>query len=63
MGLSPSAGSRYHWANKVMASGSSTLSVPTFLFLGLDAAMANGTNRVALLIECVAGVRGFHDQR
>ena len=46
-----------------MASGSSSLSVPTFLFLGLDAAMANGTNRVALLIECVAGVRGFHDQR
>ncbi|HCV85947.1 MAG TPA: hypothetical protein DGB85_05075 [Deltaproteobacteria bacterium] len=63
MGLSPSAGSGYHWANKVMASGNSTLSVPTLLFLSLDAAMANGTNRVALLIECVAGVRGFHDQR
>ncbi len=46
-----------------MASGNSTLSVPTLLFLSLDAAMANGTNRVALLIECVAGVRGFHDQR
>ena len=46
-----------------MASGGSTLSVPTLLFLGLDAATANGTNRVALLIECVAGVRGFHDQQ
>ena len=47
----------------VMAGGGSTLSVPTLLFLGLDAATANGTNRVALLIECVAGVRGFHDQQ
>ena len=46
-----------------MAGGGSTLSVPTLLFLGLDAATANGTNRVALLIECVAGVRGFHDQQ
>ena len=48
----------------VMAGGGSTLSVPTLqFFLGLDAATANGTNRVALLIECVAGVRGFHDQQ
>ena len=46
-----------------MAGGGSTLSVPTLLFLGLDAATANGTNRVALLIECVAGVRGFYDQQ
>ena len=46
-----------------MAGGGSTLSVPTFLFLGLDAATANDTNRVALLIECFAGVRGFHDQQ
>ena len=46
-----------------MAGGGSTLSVPTLLFLGLDAATANGTNRVALLVECVAGVRGFHDKQ
>lgn len=47
----------------VMAGGGSSLSVPTLLFLGLDAATANGTNRIALLIEGIAGVRGFHDQQ
>lgn len=46
-----------------MAGGGSTLSVPALLFLGLDAATANGTNRVVLLIECFTGVRGFHDQQ
>ena len=47
----------------VMAGGGSTLRVPTLLFLVLDAATANCANRVALLIECDAGVRGFHDQQ
>ncbi len=47
----------------VMAGGGSALSLPALLFLGVDGATANGTNRVALLIESVAGVRGYHDQQ
>jgi uncharacterized membrane protein YfcA len=34
-----------------------------FSFLVIDAATVNGTNRVALLIECIAGVHSFHDQQ
>jgi len=33
-----------------MAGGGSTLTLPTLLFLGLDAATANGANRVAIAL-------------
>ena len=47
----------------MMAGGGLTLNVSTLLFLGLDEATANGTDRVALLIECIPRVRGFHNQQ
>lgn len=47
----------------ILAGGGSLLSLPLLLFLGLPAALANGTNRVAILIQNFAGVAGFHQQR
>ena len=63
MGITPLlvVGSTAGFTN-VMSGGGSTLGVPTLLFLVIDAATANGTNRGALLIECIAGIRSFHDQ-
>jgi len=43
----------------VMAGGGSALSLPLLIFLGFDAAVANGTNRVAILMEATAGVASF----
>ncbi len=43
----------------VNAGGGSSLTLPTLIFLGLDSALANGTNRVALLIQNVAAVQSF----
>ncbi len=44
----------------VMAGGGSTLTLPMLIFLGLDGATANGTNRVAIAVQNLAAVRGFH---
>ena len=43
----------------VMAGGGSSLTLPTLIFLGLDASVANGTNRVALLVQNILGVWSF----
>jgi uncharacterized membrane protein YfcA len=50
----------------VMAGGGSLISMPILIFLGLEPAMANGTNRVAILIQNITAVgsfraRGFSD--
>jgi uncharacterized membrane protein YfcA len=47
----------------VMAGGGSAVSLPLLIFLGYDAAVANGTNRVAILVEAVAGVASFKKNR
>lgn len=44
----------------VMAGGGSTISLPALIFLGLDGAVANGTNRVAIFIQNIAAVSSFH---
>ncbi|MGK5091306.1 sulfite exporter TauE/SafE family protein [Deltaproteobacteria bacterium TL4] len=44
----------------VMAGGGSSLTLPTMLFMGLDGALANGTNRVAICIQNVFAIAGFH---
>jgi len=46
----------------VMAGGGSTLTLPILIFLGLDGATANGTNRVAILIQNIFAVWGFHQK-
>lgn len=43
----------------VNAGGGSSLTLPTLIFLGLDGALANGTNRISILIQSFAGVYSF----
>ncbi|MCK5145394.1 sulfite exporter TauE/SafE family protein [bacterium] len=43
----------------VNAGGGSSLTLPMLIFLGLDGAMANGTNRVAIAIQNVFAVASF----
>lgn len=40
----------------VNAGGGSTLTLPMLIFMGLDAALANGTNRVAIFIQNISAV-------
>lgn len=47
-------------ALNVVAGGGSFLTLPALLFFGLPAAEANGTNRVGVLAQNLAGVWGFH---
>ncbi len=47
----------------VNAGGGSMLSVPLLMFLGLPANVANGTNRVAILLQNVVTVRRFHQKK
>jgi uncharacterized membrane protein YfcA len=44
----------------VIAGGGSLLALPVMIFLGLTPTVANGTNRVAILIQNVAAVWRFH---
>ena len=47
----------------VVAGGGSFLTLPVLIFLGLPATVANATNRVAILLQNVAAVPGFHRHR
>ncbi|PCI36342.1 MAG: hypothetical protein COB53_09915 [Elusimicrobia bacterium] len=47
----------------VMAGGGSALSLPFLIFLGLDGAVANGTNRIAIFLQNAIATRTFHQQR
>ncbi len=42
-----------------LAGGGSNLTLPALMMLGLPADIANGTNRIAVVLQCVVGVRGF----
>jgi uncharacterized membrane protein YfcA len=46
----------------VLAGGGSLLTLPVLLFLGLPAALANGTNRVAILVQNIVAVDGFRSR-
>ena len=43
----------------ILAGGGSLLTLPVLIFLGLPGATANGTNRVAILIQNVVAIAGF----
>ena len=43
----------------VNAGGGSSLTLPVLIFLGLDSALANGTNRVSLIIQNLTAVQSF----
>ena len=42
-----------------LAGGGSNLTLPALMMLGLPADVANGTNRVAVVLQCIVGVKGF----
>jgi len=50
-------------ALNVLAGGGSLLTLPVLIFLGLPPTVANGTNRVAILVQNVAAVWGFQRHR
>lgn len=43
----------------VMAGGGSAITLPILIFLGLDTPLANGTNRLAVFIQCFVTVISF----
>lgn len=43
-----------------IAGGGSLLTLPAFMLLGLPADIANATNRVGILLQSLAGARGFY---
>ena len=43
----------------VMAGGGSSLTLPALIFLGLDPSVANGTNRVAILMQNISALTSF----
>lgn len=47
----------------VMAGGGSTLTLPTLIFLGLDATVANGTNRIAILVQNISAIYSFKREK
>jgi uncharacterized membrane protein YfcA len=47
------------WIN-TLAGGGSNLTLPMLMLLGLPPDVANGTNRVGVLLQGVVAVRGFH---
>ncbi|WP_096894574.1 sulfite exporter TauE/SafE family protein [Candidatus Scalindua japonica] len=42
-----------------LAGGGSLLTLPILIFLGLPTAIANGTNRIAIVVQCMSAVAGF----
>lgn len=46
----------------VLAGGGSLLTLPLLIFLGLPAATANGTNRVAIFCQNIFAIRGFRQR-
>lgn len=47
----------------VIGGGGSLLALPVLLALGLPAGVANGTNRVAILLQDITAVSTFHKQK
>ncbi len=47
----------------VMAGGGSTITLPVLIFLGLDASVANGTNRIAIFIQNISAVQSFKGEQ
>ncbi len=46
-----------------LAGSGSLLTLPVLMFLGLPANVANGTNRIAILLQNVVGVTSFRQQK
>lgn len=46
----------------VMAGGGSALTIPLMIFMGYDATVANGSNRIAIQVEALTAVATFKQQ-
>lgn len=46
----------------ILSAGGSLLTLPILIFLGLPAADANGTNRIAILVQSTVGITAFQRQ-
>lgn len=47
----------------IMAGGGSAITLPTLIFLGLDGSVANGTNRLGILIQSFSAVLSFRQEK
>lgn len=47
----------------VMAGGGSSLTLPALIFIGLDSAVANGTNRIGILIQSIFATLSFRREK
>jgi len=47
----------------VNAGGGSSLTLPTLIFMGLEGALANGTNRIAIFIQNIFAIASFRKHR
>lgn len=43
-----------------LAGGGSNLTLPALMMMGMPADVANATNRVGVVLQCVSAARGFH---
>ena len=57
--LAVAAGFAAGFINTLAGSGS-LITLPLLIFMGLPANVANGTNRVGILLQCIVGVKSFH---
>ena len=46
-----------------LAGSGSLLTLPLLIFMGLPVTVANGTNRIAILLQSIVGVRGFKQKK
>lgn len=47
----------------IMAGGGSTITLGVLIFLGMDASVANGTNRIGLMVESTSAVLAFRSEK
>ena len=47
----------------IMAGGGSTITLGVMIFMGMDASVANGTNRIGLMIESSSGLLAFSSEK
>ena len=47
----------------VMAGGGSAIAMPILIFMGLDGALANGTNRLAIFIQNISAILSFRQEK
>ena len=47
----------------VLAGGGSALTIPIMIFLGFDATIANGSNRIAIQVEALTAVAAFKKEK